>query len=646
MPVAGAQRGHASEEVVPTPGGHNARVAVGGVDPPQPTELQLKAESDIKAIFDELAKTVPQPGTPEQKVADAYFSFLDTAKINALGLEPFKADLAMFRGMKTPADVARVIGTPGMVGNTPLAFGPTTDPKNPDRYVMIVLQAGLGLPSRDFYVSDAPAYAAIRTKYRDYIEQMLTLGEYPSPKSAAAAVVAVETRIAEAQWPLEKARNKDLTYNPKTRAELVAFAPGFPWQVAFDAMGIDPGFDRFVVKEADAVAALAKLFAATPVNTWKAYQTFHYLNQQSDIMPSAFDEAAFAFNGKVLGGQQQQRERWRRAVNDVNGPYAAGPLGEAVGRLYVKEHFTAEARAQVLALVKSLLDAYQRRIATLAWMSPETRQAAIRKAQNVRIKIGYPDRWKDYSALTITPGDAYGNRKRISVFETRRLLARIDQPSNRDEWGQGPQTINAYYNAEFNEIAFPAAILQPPFFDPHADMAVNYGGIGGVIGHEMGHGYDDQGAKSDEHGVLRNWWQPEDEARFKALTSKLAAQYSTYSPLPGLFANGNLTSGENIGDLGGLSVSLDAYQHALNGKEAPVIDGYTGTQRFFLSWAQVWRAKYREERIRQLITSDFHSLNPFRVNGVVRNIDAWYDAFGIKPGDALYLKPEERVRIW
>jgi len=608
-------------------------------------DLTLKIEADLKSIFDELAKAAPPPGSIEQKVADAYFSYLDTAKINALGLEPFKADLAAIRAARTPADVARLIGTPGFAGNSPVAFGPSVDAKNPDRYVLLVGQAGLGLPSRDYYLADAPAYAAVREKYREYIEQLFTLAGYPSAKTAAAGVVALEKHIAELHWPLEKARNKDLTYNPKTRAELIAFAPGFPWQVAFDAMGVG-AFDRIVVRESDAVLALATLFAATPVETWKAYLTFHYLSSQADIMPMAFDEASFNFNGKILGGQQQPRERWRRAVSDVNGPYAAGPLGDAVGRLYVKEHFPPEARAQVLALVKDLLDAYQRRIANLEWMSPDTRKAAIRKAQTVRVKIGYPDRWKDYSALTITPGDAYGNRKRISVFETNRLVSRIDAPTDREEWGQGPQVINAYYNAQFNEIGFPAAILQPPFFDPRADMAVNYGGIGGVIGHEMGHGYDDQGAKSDEKGVLRNWWQPEDEARFKVLTKKLSAQFATYSPLPGLYANGDFTSGENIGDLGGLSVALDAYQHALGGKAAPVIDGYTGTQRFFLAWAQVWRAKYREERIRQLISSDYHSLNPFRVNGVVRNIDAWYDAFNVKPGDALYLKPEDRVHIW
>ena len=334
--------------------------------------------------------------------------------------------------------------------------------------------------------------------------------------------------------------------------------------------------------------------AATPVATWRAYLTFHYLNNQADIMPAAFDEASFGFNGKVLGGSTEPRARWKRAVNEINGPYGVGPIGDAVGRLYVQAHFPPEAKAAIKAVVDNLLAAYQQRIQSLEWMSPETRKVAIRKAQTVRVKIGYPDRWKDYTALTIEPGDAYGNRKRMSLFESNRVLARLNGPTDKDEWSQGPQIVNAYYTAEFNEIGFPAAILQAPLFDPAADPAVNYGGIGGVIGHEMGHGYDDQGAKSDENGVLRTWWQPEDEVRFAALTKKLAAQYSSYSPLPGLNLNGNATSGENIGDLGGLSVALAAYQTSLGGKPAPVIDGLTGTQRFFLSWAQVWRGKYRE----------------------------------------------------
>jgi predicted metalloendopeptidase len=608
-------------------------------------ELGRKADDQVRAIAERLGASPQTPGSVEQLVADAYASYLDTERINSLGLEPFKADLALIAGMKSLDDVGTVIGTRGLPGNSPIGFGPSIDAKDPSRYTVIITQAGLGLSVRDFYVNPNPAFGKLREAYQAYVEQMLGLAAYPNAKAAAAAVVALEGRFAQAHWPLEKVRNKDLTYNPMTRAELKAYAPGFPWDSALASGGFGAQ-DRFVVREKDAIAALAKTFRATPVETWKAYLTFHYLNYQADIMPAAFDEATFGFNGKILNGQQQSAPRWRRAVGDVNGNFGAGPLGDAVGRLYVKDHFPAEHKAAVKTLVDNLLAAYQRRIQALEWMSAETRAAAIRKAQTVRVKIGYPDRWKDYTGLTIARGDAYGNRKRLSLFELDRQLKRLNGPTDKDEWGQGPQTINAYYKAEFNEIAFPAAILQPPFFDPNADPAVNYGAIGGVIGHEMGHGYDDQGAKSDENGVLRTWWKTEDEARFQALTKRLATQYSAFSPMEGMFVNGGMTSGENIGDLGGLSVSLDAYLNTLGSKEPPVLDGFTGVQRFFLGWGQVWRGKFREERMRQLVTTDFHSPMMYRVNGVVRNIDAWYEAFGVQSGQKLYLAPADRVHIW
>ena len=607
--------------------------------------LAVKAEEDVRRVVEQAQAAKPAKGTVEQKVTDAYASYLDTAKINELGLKPFEADLALLQGLKSHEDVAAAIGRPGLPGNSPIGFGPTVDAKDPNRYTVAVGQGGLGLPIRDFYLSDNPAFVQIRGKYRDYIAQMLTLARTPDPAAAATAIAALETKMAQLQWPLEKVRNKDLTYNPKTRAELQAFAPQFPWAAMLESGGLKD-HDRFVVREASAIEGLARLFRATPVGTWRAYLTFHYLNSQADIMPAAFDEASFGFHGRVLGGSTEPRARWKRAVNEINGPYGVGPIGDAVGRMYVKEHFTPEAKAAIRAVVDNLLATYQQRIQSLEWMSAETKTVAIRKAQTVRIKIGYPDRWRDYSALTIEPGDAYGNRKRMSLFETNRVLARLNGPTDKDEWSQGPQFVNAYYTAPFNEIGFPAAILQAPMFDPNADPAVNYGGIGGVIGHEMGHGYDDQGAKSDENGVLRTWWQQEDEVRFAALTKKLAAQDSSYSPLPGLNVNGNATSGENIGDLGGLSVALAAYQASLGGKPAPVIDGLTGTQRFFLGWAQVWRGKNRDEYLRRIVTSDVHSPDMYRVNGVVRNMDAWYEAFNVTPDHALYLKPEDRVRIW
>jgi predicted metalloendopeptidase len=404
--------------------------------------------------------------------------------------------------------------------------------------------------------------------------------------------------------------------------------------------------DHFIVGSPDAVVALSKLFRDTPTDVLRAYQTFHYVNGQADIMPTAFDDASFAFNGTALTGQPQKRERWKRATIALSGQAFLAPMGEAVGQIYVKRHFTPQAKAEMKKIVDNLLASYRERIQNLEWMSPETRQIAMRKAQTVRVKIGYPDRWRDYSKLEVKAGDAYGNRKRAGIWDYSRQVARINQKTDKDEWGMAPQTVNAYYNPVWNEIVFPAAILQAPFFDPNADAAINYGAIGGVIGHEMGHGYDDQGAKSDENGVLRSWWKKEDEDRFAVKVKALAAQYSQYEPLPGVKVNGDFTSGENIGDLGGLTVGLHAYKLSLKGKPAPTLDGFTPEQRVFLGWCQVWRTNIREAALRQQVTADVHSPAEYRCNGVVRNVDAWYDAFGVKPGDKLYLKPEDRVRIW
>jgi putative endopeptidase len=395
------------------------------------------------------------------------------------------------------------------------------------------------------------------------------------------------------------------------------------------------------VRELDAVQALSKLFRATPIETWRAYMTFHYLNAMADVMPVAFDDLAFDFNGRTLSGQPEKRERWKRATGALN-----GALGEAVGEVYVRRHFTPQAKAQMAALVENLRSAYKARIEKLSWMSSETKQAAFRKLAKFRVKIGYPDKWRDYATLEIKAGDAVGNRRRATVWEWHRQAARLDKPTDRDEWGMTTQTVNAYYNSTFNEIVFPAAILQPPFFDPNADPAVNYGAIGGVIGHEMGHGFDDQGSKSDENGVLHTWWKDGDIANFKVLVGNLSKQYSQYEPLPGLHLNGDLTLGENIGDNGGLSVAHEAYVISLKGKKPPVVDGFTSEQRFFLAWSQIYRNNMRDEQLRAQVTSDPHSPSEYRVNGVVRNMDAWYDAFGVKPGDKLYLDPKDRVHIW
>jgi putative endopeptidase len=609
--------------------------------------LAAKAEEDVKNLVTEVASRRNAPGSVEQKVADFYNSYLDTKTIDGLGLQPFQADLDRIAALRTHEETARLIGDPGMPANSPIAVGffYGLDDKNPDRYAVDILQAGLGMPDRDYYLKSDAKLAETRTAYRNYIQKMLELAKYPNAKAAADAVMAVEMQIAERQWPIEKQRDRDISFVPKSPGELKAFAPQFPWDEVFQAGGLQ-NQNRFILRTSEPVQKLAKLFRETPVETWRAYLTFHYLNAQADILPTAFDDAAFEFNGKVLTGQQVKRDRWKRAVLALGGRFGQAPLAEAVGAIYVKRHFAPEAKAQMQELVNNLLAAYRNRIENLEWMSPETRKVAMRKAETVRVKIGYPDRWRDYSKLDIKAGDAYGNRKRAGVWDWNRQASRLALKADKDEWGMAPQTVNAYYNPTWNEIVFPAAILQAPFFDPHADPAINYGAIGGVIGHEMGHGYDDQGAKSDENGILRTWWKKDDEQRFAVKVKALAAQYSQYEPLPGVKVNGDFTSGENIGDLGGVAVSFEAYRLSLKGQQAPVLDGFSGNQRFFLGWCQVWRSIIRDEALRVQVTSDVHSPAEYRCNGSVRNVDAWYEAFGVKPGDKLYLKPEERVRIW
>jgi putative endopeptidase len=607
--------------------------------------LAAKSEEDVRRLVEDVSSRPQRPGSPEQKVADFYASYMDTKGIDALGLKPFQADLARIAALKSHEEAAALAGEPGLPSNLPVGWFIGLDEKNPDRYAINIGQAGLGMPDRDYYLKPDPKFAETRAAYRAYIEKMLTLANVAGAGAAADAIMAFETKIAEIQWPIEKQRERELNYNAKTRAQLKAFAPGFPWDASLAAAGI-PSQDHFIVGQPDAVVALAKLFRDTPLETLRPYLAFHYMNASADIMPTAFDDAAFEFNGKVLTGQPQKRDRWKRATTALSGAPFAAPLAEAVGQIYVKRHFTPQAKAEVKKLVDNLLAAYRQRIENLEWMSPETRKIALRKALTARIKIGYPDRWRDYSKLEIKRGDAYGNRLRSAVWDWNRQAVRLNQKTDKDEWAMGPQTVNAYYNPVWNEIVFPAAILQAPFFDPNADPAVNYGAIGGVIGHEMGHGYDDQGAKSDENGILRNWWKKEDEERFAVKVKALAAQYSQYEPLPGVKVNGDFTSGENIGDLGGLAVARYAYQLSLGGKQAPVLDGFSGDARVFLGWCQVWRSVIREPALRQQVTADVHSPAEYRCNGVVRNIDEWYTAFDVKPGDKMYLKPEDRVRIW
>jgi len=602
-------------------------------------ELADRSEREVREIAEALPANAPQ-GSTEQKAGDFYRAYLDTASIEQKGLSPALPGLQAIAAARTHEQLADLIGRPDLDLKAPLGVGITTDQKNPDRYIVVIVQSGLSLPDRDYYLKDDPVFTNLRAKYQTHVERMLRLAGETDAAAQAASILDIETRIAKVHWPAAKRRERDLTYNLRTRAELDQLSPGFLWQPLLAAQGLD-GQTEFVVRELDAVQALSALFKQIPVERWHAYFEYQYLAANADVLPAAFDAERFDFYGHILNGQPQQRERWKRAVAALN-----GGLGEVTGQLYVQKYFPPEAKQKVVALVDNLRLAYSARIQQLPWMSADTKKVALEKLAAFRPKIGYPDKWRDYSALQVVPGDAFGNKSRADVFEWHRQLERLGKPTDRDEWHMTPQTINAYYNPTFNEIVFPAAILQPPFFDPNADAAINYGGIGGVIGHEMGHGFDDQGSKSDARGVLRTWWQPEDDQAFRKRVDSLAAQFDQFEALPGLNVNGRLTLGENIGDLGGLSVAYEAYHISLQGRKAPELDGFTGDQRFFLSWAQVWRSLYRDEQLRTLVMSNPHSPPKFRVNGPVRNLDAWYTAFDVKAGDQLYLPPEDRVRIW
>lgn len=602
--------------------------------------LRENAEQDVRVLIDELATSPQGLAAPTRKIVDFAAAFDNQAAIDAADLAPAKPALDAISAASTHADIARLMARADLALESPFKISVTLDQKNPDRYVTAVTHAGLGMPDREYYLGEDAKFVDLRTQYRAHLERFLALAGVAKPVDGAATIMTLETQIAKLHWPRAKRRERDLTYNPRSPGELATLAPDFPWMSALDTAGLARQ-STLIVREIDTMAPLAALFRRTSVEDWRTYLAYHYLRALASVLPARFDAEAFDFYGRTLNGQPELRERRKRAVAAVN-----GALGEAVGELYVARHFPAESKARMEALVENMRKAYGRRIDALDWMTPETKAAAREKLAAFRAKIAYPAKWRDYSALEVRADDAFGNAVRSRSFDWQRDLARLDKPSDRDEWRMTPQTVNAYYNATFNEIVFPAAILQPPFFDPHADAAVNYGGIGGVIGHEMGHGFDDQGSKSDARGILRSWWNTRDETAFRGRVDSLDQQYSAFVPLPGLKVNGRLTLGENIGDLGGLSVALEAYRLSLDGKSAPVIDGFTGEQRFFLGWAQVWRSEYREASLRNLVMTNPHSPPEFRVNGVVRNIDAWYDAFDVAPGDKLYLATKDRVRIW
>ncbi|RYF94058.1 MAG: peptidase M13 [Caulobacteraceae bacterium] len=601
--------------------------------------LSILSEARVNAIIADTAAGKVQD-RDAAKIGDAYKSFMDEAALEKLDARPLAPELAAVRKVRTHRDMAALMGK-GQTRNyaAVLGVGITIDAKAPQKYAVAVGGGGLGLPDRDYYL-DAK-FADKKAAYQVYVARMLTMIGWANPEANAKAIVAFETRLAEASWTRAERRDRDKTYNPMSRAELAAYTPGFDWNAYLAESELPASVDRFILTTNTAFPKFAKAYAETPIETLKAWQAFKLADAAAPLLSKRFVDASFDFRSKTLAGQPEQRPRWKRGVAFTN-----NMVGESVGRIYVARYFPPESKAKMIDLVDDIRAALKVRIEGLSWMSPETKVKALEKLAKFTVKIGYPEEWRDYAGLEIRRGDLYGNSTRAQAYEWRRDVARLFEPVDKKEWGMTPQTVNAYYSSVNNEIVFPAAILQAPFFDPDADDAINYGGIGGVIGHEISHGFDDQGRKSNGDGVLTDWWSAEDAAKYRVQADRLGAQYSAFEPLPGAKVQGALTMGENIGDLGGLSLAYDAYLVSLNGKPAPILDGITGQQRVFFGWAQVWRARMRDEAIRQYVVTDPHSPAYYRVNGTIRNIDVWYEAFGVKEGDKLYVKPEDRVRIW
>lgn len=599
--------------------------------------LYENAQSQLKSIIETSAANPANENA--RKVGALYASFMDESKIEQLGATPLAADLAAVKAVTDHAGMARLMGeSHSGFGGSLFGIDVFEDLKNPNLNSAYLGQGSLGLPDRDYYLK--PDFAAQREAYLAYLTTTLTAIGWADPAKTAADILAFETKVADKQWTTVERRQIDKLYNPAKASDLATLAPGFDW-AGFLAGAQVSDVDTLVLMENTAIPAIAQVFADTPIETLKAWQAFNVVDQASPYLSKAFVDPRFDFRGKTLRGQPENRPRWNRGVALVD-----GQLGEVLAQEYVRLHFPASSKAQMEALVGNIRDAMTERLKTLDWMSEPTREQALYKMSKFGVKIGYPDKWRSYDGLELKADDLYGNVERSSAFEWAYKRGKIGKPVDPLEWGMTPQTVNAYYNPPRNEIVFPAAILQAPFFDPNADPAVNYGGIGAVIGHEITHGFDDQGRKSDGDGVLRDWWTPEDAARFEARAKVLGDIYDKLEPIPGVHVNGDLTMGENIADLGGLLLALDAYHKSLNGQPAPVIDGLTGDQRVFLGWAQVWREKSREAALKEQLTTDPHSPGPVRAATSPRNIDAWYAAFGVSPDQKEYIAPEARARIW
>ena len=602
--------------------------------------LAERSEGDVKAIIEEIAAR-KDLNAEEKLVADFYNAYMDTETLNKLGVAPIKPLLSEISDIASTDDLAEMFGKSWLTGNkAPFGGGMWFNRLDPNKYEMSLGAGGLGLPDRSYYLEDAERFVKTRTAYVAHIADMLKFAGVENTAERAQAIVDLETKIAQGHWPREKRRNRDLTLNQVERADLSTAYPGFNWDLYFAQTGYK--VPQLNVSQPEPIKAMIELINQEDIAVWKDYLTYHAISGNAGLLSEDVFNTNFAFFGKELNGQQEPRPRWKRAISEMSG---TSSLGFAIGKIYVARYFPESSKQQMSELVENLRTALGERIDNLEWMGDETKVNARAKLAAFVPKIGYPDVWQSYDGLSITKNDLIGNVKNMREFFHAESVEKELQKTDRSRWGMTPQRVNAYYNSSFNEIVFPAAILQPPFFDPNADPAVNYGGIGAVIGHEMGHGFDDQGSKSDENGVQRNWWTDADRAAFDKKADQLAAQYSKYEPIEGNFVNGRNSLGENIGDVGGLSMAYHAYKLSLNGKEAPVIDGVTGDQRFFLAWAQVWKEKRTEQSMLNQLRGGTHAPGRFRAQAP-RNHDAWYKAFDVKPGDALYLPEDERVRIW
>jgi len=602
--------------------------------------LRDLSDQRTRSVIEDAAKTKHAPGSVEEKIGVTYAAFMDEAAIEAKGATPLKPYLAAIAAISTPADVARAFAVANKHGiDLPIGLGVQQNLADNTQYAVYAGQGGLGMPDRDYYLTNDPKFVETRAKYLTYIATMLRLAGQPDPEGAAKRIYDFEKAVAEVHWTRAEQRQVEKLFNPFQAASLSTKLPGFDWATMLSEAGLSAQ-PIVIVTQVSALSGTAKIIGATPISTIREYLAFHTISDAAPYLSKAFVDARFDFMIKTLTGTPQLKDRWKRGVDLVN-----GSLGEAVGHVYVARYFPPEAKAKADELVRNLVAAMDIRLQNLTWMAPETKVKARAKLAAFTPKIGYPSKWRDYSALQVVSGDVLGNAARVSEFEYARQLAKIGKPVDRTEWFMTPQTVNAYANPLMNEVVFPAAILQPPFFDPNADPAVNYGGIGAVIGHEISHHFDDQGRKFDPKGNFAEWWTKEDVTRFKVYTDKVVAQYGAYEPVPGMKVKGELTLGENIADLAGATIAYDAYKLSLKGKPAPVIDGYSGDQRFYLGFGQIWQNKSREDALRQQLTTDPHTPGAWRPY-VVRNFDSWYQAFNVKPGQKFYLKPEDRVKVW